>query len=142
MRYFSQRRREKSPAAARSTSASGHVEPRLPRESAMTSGESDSDSSAVYSSCSESKSSSGSTSGTAAHTRNMVCRRRAAKGEGSFFSARSRADALDRMPDMFTAEGETRRLAERARRCAVRSVHRSSIINVHLLTQTVSCDWT
>jgi hypothetical protein len=27
------------------------------------------------------------------------------------------------MPDLFTAEGETRRLAERARRCAVQSFH-------------------
>ena len=123
MRHFSQRRREKPPVAARPTSASGHVDPRQSRESAMTSGESDSDSSAVYSSCSESQSSSGSTSGAAAHARDMVCRRRAAKGEGGVFSARSRSDALDRMPDLFTAEGETRRLAERARRCAVQSFH-------------------
>lgn len=133
MRHFSKRRRERRP-----TPRPAHVDPR--QSSAMIAGsedDSEDNSSAVYSSCGHesdgddfSCSDSQSSSDAEARTREMICRRRSGSGaaagaaDSAFFSerGRSRADALDRMSDLFTAEGETRRLAERARRCVIRLV--------------------
>lgn len=137
MRHFSKRRRERRPPPQ-----PAHVDPR--QSSAMIAGsedESEDNSSAVYSSCGHepngddsSCSDSQSSSDAEARTREMICQRRsgaaagarasAGAADGAFFSERwrSRADALDGMPDLFTAEGETRRLAERARRCVMRLV--------------------
>lgn len=131
MQHFSKRRRERRPAARPAPAAPRDTRPML------SGSECDSDgSSAIYSSASrdpdanDSCSDSQSSSDPEARSRDMVCRRRsgapadaADAADGAFLSARthSRADALDRMSDVFTAEGETRRLAEQARRCAIQS---------------------
>eukprot|EP01043_Picozoa_sp_COSAG02_P064206 COSAG02_NODE_9314_length_2258_cov_2.900880_2_plen_264_part_00 len=158
MQHFSKRRRERRP-----TPRAAHVDPR--QSSAMIAGsedDSEGDSSAVYSSCGRDLSGDNSTcsdsqssSDAEARAREMICRRRsgAAAGAGAgagagavdstFFSerGRSRVDAVDRIPDLFTAEGETRRLAERARRCVMPCVCRERN-TMHLLTHSVSRDCT